>query len=1155
MGVIGLWRLIDATGKPVPLEKLEGKVLAIDVSIWIHQVIQGYQDRQGNSIPNAHLIGLFNRICKLMYFKIKPVFVFDGGVPLLKKKTTALRRKLKSIATCKAQKLKNDLISNLMKYAVVKGTLDKGNEDSENNAKPRFTDSTVIADSSKFDDMYKLPDIVNDGKSVNSDDYQDSDEESELELSPRKQARWIGNIHNVNVNTEEFKNLPADVRYDILTDLKETRKQNSWGRIHELPAGSNNYSGFQVKRLLKRRYVQESLEFAEKEMGGKTLTLEELDKLLTDQGIQTTQNDEMFRIASDSKTRVIYMKDKPPIQNNENSNDLSNLNLNELSEQDSHSNDKCIDSVSIKSDSSVAVIDNMNAYDFDEDWYSDESFAETTLNDSKLLTKNAIPKTIINPALSYMLENSGLTRDQIMTIVEQSKKNKKRSDDNSSQGSSKRGKKWNSRYLRNKCKRKILFDSSKRKAEIPNSLESATESDVLDVEDSQKFNSESQEIKSIDSNKIITMESSDSESNDFIEISEQFNTKTQQIRTHDSNKTIIMESSDSESNDFIEIQDVPIPESMDSTKLKSNSIQITIKADEELQDDMFADVFSDIHNKADVFSDIDNKADVFNDIDIKADIVDKSKLKLVDNQEKDIFKDNVFAKITEGENSIPDEELNITESVILKKASPDVAVMETNIKIKDDDIHKDSIVEKSETSLITDSSERLKDEELQKEHNYETIAVPKVSTSIFPLEEKELESMKKRLELDQQQISESLGKLERQATDVNDQMKIEAQELLQLFGIPYIVAPMEAEAQCAYLEQIKLTDGTITDDSDIWLFGGECVYKNFFDNNKKVLQFLSSDINHHFKLSRNELILLALLVGSDYTSGLSGVGPVTALEILAAFPSDEKDILRGLRAFSSWYRAGKLSAPGKATLRNKLKNVHIERGFPNQAIVQAYVCPLVDESKESFTWGKPNLILLADYAKKKFGWTKLKFEEIITPVMKKVAENKSQRGIESYFKVQSVPKSIETTLSKRIQLAVQQLGNKSQNIHTTDEIEKVKRTTKSSVGKGRKFKEGTKELLPIAEINEDEKTVEISQEVDEQPSQGNNKIQLKKLMNASTDIIPQKEQDKANALKSKLRAIEIFRKSKKGLNRIKKVKKFVKQIKDEAELSESSSSS
>lgn len=53
---------------------------------------------------------------------------------------------------------------------------------------------------------------------------------------------------------------------------------------------------------------------------------------------------------------------------------------------------------------------------------------------------------------------------------------------------------------------------------------------------------------------------------------------------------------------------------------------------------------------------------------------------------------------------------------------------------------------------------------------------------------------------------------------------------------------MEAEAQCAFLNAIDLTDGTITDDSDIWLFGGKTVYKDFFNHNKHVKEFRADSI-------------------------------------------------------------------------------------------------------------------------------------------------------------------------------------------------------------------------------------------------------------------------------------------------------------------------
>ena len=63
-------------------------------------------------------------------------------------------------------------------------------------------------------------------------------------------------------------------------------------------------------------------------------------------------------------------------------------------------------------------------------------------------------------------------------------------------------------------------------------------------------------------------------------------------------------------------------------------------------------------------------------------------------------------------------------------------------------------------------------------------------------------------------------------------MQNEVIRLLQLFGVPYVIAPMEAEAQCAYLESEGLVDGVVTEDSDALLFGAKSVYRHFFSTNK-----------------------------------------------------------------------------------------------------------------------------------------------------------------------------------------------------------------------------------------------------------------------------------------------------------------------------------
>lgn len=237
-----------------------------------------------------------------------------------------------------------------------------------------------------------------------------------------------------------------------------------------------------------------------------------------------------------------------------------------------------------------------------------------------------------------------------------------------------------------------------------------------------------------------------------------------------------------------------------------------------------------------------------------------------------------------------------------------------------------------------------------------------------------------------QQAQES-NKISRQAASVTKQMVDDCQELMRFFGVPWIVAPAEAEAQCAALEQLGLCDGVITDDSDTFLFGGSRVLRHFFTNSKLITQYLLEDLHKFFGLDRSKLICLGMLCGTDYTLGIDGIGPVTGLEVLSEFPGDE---LQPLLKYAEWYHK-KLYSPetsGKPenTVRAKLLKFSLPQTFPSRVIFDAYFSANVDNSKEVFSWASPQLSELRRFAKSKFGWSKPKSDAILLPVLKNLNE-------------------------------------------------------------------------------------------------------------------------------------------------------------------------
>lgn len=166
--------------------------------------------------------------------------------------------------------------------------------------------------------------------------------------------------------------------------------------------------------------------------------------------------------------------------------------------------------------------------------------------------------------------------------------------------------------------------------------------------------------------------------------------------------------------------------------------------------------------------------------------------------------------------------------------------------------------------------------------------------------------------------------------------------------------------------------------------------------------------------------------------------------------------------------------------------------------------------------------------------------------MGRIEERKSQKILDLYFKAMASPKSIQPHLSKRVQKALR-MNSEDNDVdgENADGETKAKRSKKSNTN--RKTKKEERAIKPSVSIDESKALVEADD------------IALDKSVvpvvhdKSTKEYIPQREKDKASALEKKLHAIEVFRRSRQGLAKTKKVKRTVRKVKEEAELSESDS--
>ena len=114
--------------------------------------------------------------------------------------------------------------------------------------------------------------------------------------------------------------------------------------------------------------------------------------------------------------------------------------------------------------------------------------------------------------------------------------------------------------------------------------------------------------------------------------------------------------------------------------------------------------------------------------------------------------------------------------------------------------------------------------------------------------------------------------------------------LLSLMGIPYIEAPSEGEAQATHLVMNGDAAYVVSQDYDNLLFGAPSLVRNLTVSGKRKVhgrsitlnpeRVLLSEVLKGLGITREELIEIAILVGTDFNNGIKGVGAKTALKMV-----------------------------------------------------------------------------------------------------------------------------------------------------------------------------------------------------------------------------------------------------------------------------------
>ncbi|KAF7874529.1 uncharacterized protein EAF02_008506 [Botrytis sinoallii] len=238
--------------------------------------------------------------------------------------------------------------------------------------------------------------------------------------------------------------------------------------------------------------------------------------------------------------------------------------------------------------------------------------------------------------------------------------------------------------------------------------------------------------------------------------------------------------------------------------------------------------------------------------------------------------------------------------------------------------------------------------------------------------------------------AEDIEKFSRRTVRVTREHNAECQKLLKLMGIPYIIAPTEAEAQCAALARAGKVYAAASEDMDTLCFDSPILLRHltFSEQRKEPIQEVSLEkVLTGLNMDRKQFVDLCILLGCDYLDPIPKIGPHTALKLIREHGD--------LETLVAWITA------------DKKERYAIPEDWPYQDARELFFKPDVrpaDHEDCDFKWEAPDIEGLVKFLVVEKGFS----EDRVRSAAQKLTKNlksSQQARLEGFFK--PIPKTDE----------------------------------------------------------------------------------------------------------------------------------------------------